>query len=192
MRTIPLSPHPATPCPAVHQFSVDYGWQAPGHLLLRYRLRGALAQLRLPPPGPAPTRRDELWRSTCFEAFLRRDGNPGYWEVNFTPRGDWAIYRFDAYRQGMHAPQTVAAPAIACTGDAGTHELTACLDLSGWDRETGGWQLALATVLATPSGEVSYWAAHHPPGTPDFHAAAAFRLTLPPMPRPTPSSGETP
>ena len=73
MRTIPLSPHPATPCPAVHQLSVDYGWQAPGHLLLRYRLRGALAQLRLPPPGPAPTRRDELWRSTCFEAFLRRE-----------------------------------------------------------------------------------------------------------------------
>ena len=57
-----------------------------------------------------PQRRDELWRTTCAEIFVAlddaSDGKPHtggpYLEFNFSPTGDWAAYRFDSTRTGMH------------------------------------------------------------------------------------------
>ena len=69
-------------------------------LQLRYRLQG-LAGLRLPEPSSTPSRRDELWQHTCFEAFVGRPDHNEYWEFNLSPSGDWAAYRFLAYRQGL-------------------------------------------------------------------------------------------
>ena len=35
-------------------------------------------------------RADELWRTTCFELFLRPDGGRGYVELNLSPSERWA------------------------------------------------------------------------------------------------------
>ena len=48
-----------------------------------------------------PARTDELWRSTCFELFLRFDDDERYVEFNFSPSTRWAAYAFDGYREGM-------------------------------------------------------------------------------------------
>src|SRR4051812_47799940 len=44
-------------------------------------------------------RADELWKTTCFEAFWAVPGQRGYWEVNFSPsKRAWNVYFFDDYR----------------------------------------------------------------------------------------------
>ena len=70
-----------------------------GGLRLAYRVVGDLAVVRLPPPA-RPRRTDGLWGRTCFEAFVREPGGPGYRELNHSAAG-WAAYRFDSYRHGM-------------------------------------------------------------------------------------------
>jgi hypothetical protein len=86
-------------------------------LTIRWVLQGELGDLRLPSPGGNPRRLDELWRATCFEAFISCAQVPGYLELNLSPAGHWAAYRFDAPRQGMrHEP--------GLTGlDWGTHRV---------------------------------------------------------------------
>ena len=67
---LPLKPHPDTPCPAVTSIEVEIERAEGRALTLRYVLTGRIADLAI--PAPAPSRRaDELWRHTCFEAFLR-------------------------------------------------------------------------------------------------------------------------
>ncbi|NEQ19514.1 MAG: DOMON-like domain-containing protein [Microcoleus sp. SIO2G3] len=52
-------------------------------------------------PSDTPARKHELWKDTCFEFFVGIKNSDQYWEFNLSPAGDWNIYRFDAYRQGM-------------------------------------------------------------------------------------------
>ena len=54
-----------------------------------------------------------LWRHTCFEAFIKAPGRTSYHEFNFAPSGQWAAYRFDAYREGMMPADLGASPEIA-------------------------------------------------------------------------------
>ncbi len=48
-------------------------------------------------------RRDELWRSTCFECFIAYEDR-SYDEWNFDLHGHWQNYRFETYRY-PHPPQ---------------------------------------------------------------------------------------
>ncbi len=124
-----LTPHPDTPSDAVVAIAVEIARPDPAILSLRYSLTGAVARLAIPSPA-APQRTDELWRHTCFEAFLRPEtlSGPGeaYVEFNFAPSTQWAAYRFTGYREGM-APAPVAAPCIerrASTSRGPTRRLT--------------------------------------------------------------------
>jgi hypothetical protein len=143
-----------------------------GRLELVYRVAGDAAALVVPPPA-APVRTDELWKTTCFEAFAQPAGGDGYLELNLAPSGAWAAYRFDGYRAGM-APLEVDAPRIAFTRTDGGCELAASLVLPA----TGDWRLGLTAVIEARGGAKSYWALAHAPGRPDFHHAAGFILAL--------------
>src|SRR6185437_9407616 len=103
--------HPDSPSEAVTEISAEAVRQRPGGLALTYRLAGDFPRLVIPQPTE-PRRADGLWRHTCFEAFVRVPGAEAYVELNLSPSGEWAAYRFDAYRQGM-APLEIPAPRIA-------------------------------------------------------------------------------
>ena len=57
-------------------------------------------------------RADELWQTTCFEAFLRPMGQTGYSEWNFAPSGEWASYAFTDYREGTAEAEVDAPPYV--------------------------------------------------------------------------------
>jgi hypothetical protein len=173
-----LVPHPATAAHAVRSIEVDVGRVEPAELTLRYRLTGTIADLLLANSAP-PIRTDELWRHTCFEAFLQL--RTGYCELNLSPSSQWAAYSFDDYRTGM-ALLDIPAPAIRT--EVGEDELTvrALVDLGGidgFDAESN-WQLGLAAVIEEQDGRLSYWALAHPFDNPDFHHRDCFQLQLPP------------
>jgi len=177
MRSI-LQPHPTAPCEAVRALEVEAVRTGPGRLALRYRLEGRVADLLVPPPAP-PARTDELWRHTCFEAFLRGPDGEAYVEINLAPSGQWAAHLFDGYRAGMRDAPLAAAPIIEVRATEDLLELSAELDLTGLLPPDAAWRAGLTAVIEETEGRTSYWALAHPPAKADFHHADGFVLTLP-------------
>lgn len=143
-----------------------------GALALRFLLTGAVEEVLLPAAARSE-RCDELWRSTCFEAFLPAAGG-GYYEFNFAPSTAWAAYRFEGYRQGMTLAQSMPPPQIEDHRSSGLYDLRVILEPGGLPDSatdpTNG--LHLAAIVETVGRETSYWATRHAPGKPDFHAFA--------------------
>lgn len=174
-----LKLHPDSRCDAATCIEVEVARPRPGHLVLRYFVTGKMSDLRLP-PVTAPARTDELWRRTCFEAFVRASPGAVYTEFNFAPSTQWAAYRFSGYREGMSVAG-LRAPRIEVQSNAERYELQASLELDGLlglPSDTV-WHLGLSAVIEEASGRKSYWALTHPPGKADFHHADSFALELP-------------
>ena len=167
--------HPDSVCDPTVNIEADVARLGRGRLLLAYIVTGKIAALRLPPVVP-PTRADELWQRTCFEAFIRPAASPGYYEFNFAPSTQWAAYRFDGYRSGMAVAAEIAAPRFEVASETRRFTLQAILDLN---RLALPYWLGLSAVLEETNGRKSYWALAHPAGKPDFHHADCFALELP-------------
>ena len=137
--------------------------------------------LRLPPPQ-APRRGDRLWEHTCFEAFVSVKGSPEYYEFNFAPSGQWAVYGFRRYREGMPLEDDRLAPKIAVHNVIRGFNLDAIVQLDRLPAipPCAPLRLALSAVIEEKEGGLSYWALKHPPGRPDFHHIDAFVLVLEP------------
>jgi hypothetical protein len=166
--------HPDSLCAAATRIEVDIARPRPGSLLLSYVVSGRISDLRVP-PVVAPARADELWRHTCFEAFVRPSTGSTYCEFNLSPSTQWAAYQFSSYRSGMRDATEIDAPRIEVRSTAESYTLQAALELDGL---TPPWRLGLSAVLEETNGHKSYWALAHPPGKADFHHADCFALEL--------------
>lgn len=172
-----LIPHPTTPLVAVRSLSAWVRREGPGRLALQYRLDAELARLLVPPRG-AGQRTDELWKHTCFEAFVAVAGETSYREFNFSPSGDWAAYGFSAYREGMSLAQLLEPPQIEVSQGKGRLQLDARV---AWPEDTAAQilRVGLTAVIETEEGTPAYFAAKHAPGKkPDFHHPESFALEL--------------
>lgn len=180
MANIPMSEihlicHPATPPLMADHIDVELRTAGRGRLFARYSLECDTSMLMLPEPDQ-PSRADRLWETTCFELFIRQPGCERYFEYNFSPSTQWALYRFSGHRKGM-AEEMVRRPRITCDYSESHFALNAEFDLpEGW-RE-GPLMLGLAAVVEESDGTLSYWALAHPPGKPDFHHKDCFALEL--------------
>lgn len=177
--------HPATPAPMVAgiEVAVDCGSGESDdrHLVLRYRLRADMARLHLP-DTQAPHRLDELWRHTCFEAFVGVPGETAYREFNLSPAGNWAAYDFFDYRQRLPDP-ALPAPLIRGEATAGRLELYCRLPFAALPGEaTRPLEFAFCAVVEakdTVDDAHSYWALRHAQPRPDFHQRAGFTCRWP-------------
>lgn len=171
-----LTPHPDTPGEA---FSLGAKVSRFGADLLEFEfvVAGPVKELVLPPVQPGECA-DELWKASCFEAFLKPAGRTAYREFNFSPSSRWAAYDFEDYRDGMAAASDVAI-GIRCAATGDDRLLLtariACLRFADID----GTALGLSAILEHTDGTKSYWALVHPPGQPDFHDPACFAATIP-------------
>jgi hypothetical protein len=145
-------------------------------LRFEYRLAGELANVAVPRRGPV-RRAERLWEHTCFEAFVAPSGG-GYFELNFSPSTEWAVYEFDGYRTGMRAVTPGAPPAIAVAQAANELRVTASMELPVLVRAPWPWRVGLTAVVEDRAGERSYFALAHPRAEPDFHDAAGFTISL--------------
>lgn len=170
-RRATLTCHRSTPCAAVRGIEVRLLAAAGGALELHYVLDGDIDRLLIPSPGE-PQRRDALWQHTCFEAFLAGERTE-YFEYNFAPSRQWALYRFDAYREGMAPVEPARAPRIAI--EAAARRVRLGVEI---DPPLPAQRLALAAVVEDTERRLSYWALAHAAGKPDFHHPTAFALRL--------------
>ncbi|MGD9980161.1 MAG: DOMON-like domain-containing protein [Hyphomonadaceae bacterium] len=176
---VELKPHPETPPGPVASITVDADRVWKHGVKLRYVLHGDLDAIRFS-ARVKPEHVDGLWRTTCFEAFIRDPGAAGYNEFNLSPSTAYAIYGFSGYREGM-APGHCSRAGITVAMSDGRFELVGGLDLlrAAHVRADGALLLGLSAVIEETSGAKSYWALAHPPGKPDFHHADGFVLELP-------------
>jgi hypothetical protein len=178
--TAALTCHPATPCGAVRGIQVEVRQADDATLALHYALDGDLSRLRIPAPSPG-RRADGLWQHTCFELFCATGTTPAYYELNFSPSSEWAIYGFDYYRAGMATVETHRAPWISMHQRPDGLHLDAVVDLGNLSAlyDCPVLQLALSAVIEEADGRLSYWALAHPAAKPDFHHAGGFALAFP-------------
>jgi hypothetical protein len=172
-----LVPHP-TATPADLTITVEAEREGT-ELLLRFAVRGAVQGIRLPPASTPAQRRDELWRHTCFEAFIRPSRSEAYHELNLSPSYDWAFYHFERWRSGRSNPD-LPALAFDYTGDPSLIQVRASMELGTLLSPAVPWQLNLTAVIEDEAGQLSYWALAHPADAPDFHHPDCFVLELPP------------
>ena len=173
-----LVPHPTTP-PGDPAFKV---WASVDHISSLGAAAttniwfgvGAPADRFVIPQSEEPGRKDELWRTTCFEAFLLADDEGSYSEWNFSPSGDWAAYDFASYRKRADEPEVV--PPYIRMEDNMTWWAVGATIATDAGRS---WRLGLSAVLEEKDGTKSYWAlAHSNPDKPDFHLADCFTAKL--------------
>lgn len=119
-------------------------------------------------------RTDKIWQHTCFEIFLAQRSSPEYWEFNFSPSGNWNVYRFSGFRQGMR--QETAFKSLPFKVQRLSEDilrLTVIIDLN-LISVNSEIDVGISTVLERKDGVKSYWSLSHPREVPDFHASESW------------------
>ncbi|NEP10411.1 MAG: DOMON-like domain-containing protein [Symploca sp. SIO2C1] len=147
-------------------------------LAISYELRCQLAELAIPTSASEPTRKDELWKTTCFEFFFGIKDSPQYWEFNLSPTEDWNVYRFAAYRQGMQEEMAFSSLPFKIQKQPDLLLLTLEVNLEQLISANQALEVAISAVVKPREGKVSYWALVHPGSQADFHQRDSFILEL--------------
>jgi len=174
----PLLCHPAASCPQGLRASASANLTADGDLALHYEVLGDVNTLLIPAPQP-PGAADGLWQHTCCEAFVAAVDGVEYHEYNFSPSGQWAAYRFLAYRERDTDYQPSVAPTIGFQRLPEGFRLDALIARE-FLPAARQFHIGLTAVIEAAAGGNSYWALAHCATQPDFHLRQSFSLTLAP------------
>ena len=132
-------------------------------LTIHYALTGTIEDIFLPSPSVNPTRKEELWKTTCLEFFLAIKGFPHYWEFNISPSGDWNIYRMDAFRRiGFREEMSIQRLQFETQKAANGFVLDAAVDLNPIIQAEQILEIGVTAVILTKEGRETYWALIHP------------------------------
>jgi len=146
---------------------------------LQYSLTGSLEEILLPSASIHPGRKDNLWKSTCFEFFLAIKDHPHYWEFNMSPSGDWNIYHMDEYRRiGFRQETSIQRLPFEFQKDPGGLTLEARADLHPLLPPNQFLAFGITAVIQTVDHAQTFWALAHPAAVADFHLRESFILEL--------------
>ena len=149
----PLVPHPDTPPRTVSQVSFTYIWRSAGRWSFDFQVGAPPASLLLP-AAAEPERTDGLWEHSCFELFLLDPESGAYLEFNLSPSGQWAAYRFDAYREGRR-DLDVARPRIL-TPDRAQFALSMAAHLRGIGLDEDSIRIMLEMEMSLPEARSQF------------------------------------
>ena len=144
---------------------------------IRYVLAGDLGAVALQSLNINPARKDELWRTTCFEFLLAIKNKTQYWEFNISPSGNWNVYLMDAYRQvGMREEVRIKRLPFEVQKEANSISLELAITLNPIIASEKPIEVGVASVIETLNGQETYWALVHPHPEADFHVREGFVL----------------
>ena len=147
-------------------------------LSIGYLLVGHLIDIEIPALSKPAARRIGLWEKTCLEFFLARIGSMGYWEFNLSPSGDWNVYRFEVYRQGLYEEPAFASLPFSVRKQSDSLLLELEFDLGLILPSDQTLEVAVSAVIRTKEGQETFWALTHPGEAPDFHHRNGFIVQL--------------
>lgn len=142
---------------------------------LIFKTEDAKNYLNLPKPfnTSSARREDGLWNDTCFELFLRPEGESSYYEFNFSLQPAWNQYFFTAYRQPQPPKRSDDFSLKKINWNGHTLEI----ELAAKDADKA-YQASLTTVLKEKTGTIHYMAVKHAATEADFHDAKSFVINL--------------
>jgi len=144
-------------------------------LSIHCEVYGEMDQLLFPAPTESPTRKDDLWKSTCFEFFIAIQDQPHYWEFNMSPSGNWNVYAMDAYRQvNMREEYAFTQLPFEFRKTRDEVSLDISVDLNPIVPPEQILQIGITTIVQTKDSNESYWALAHPGQHADFHLRDSF------------------
>ncbi len=153
--------------------------RADNQLFIHYEVTGDTEQILLPLLSSNPSRKDDLWKATCFEFFLAIPKQPQYWEFNMSPSGDWNVYIMDEYRRvGFREESKITQLPFEFKKDQNRLSLNLSVDLSLVFPPETKLQTAITAIIQTNDGNETYWALTHPDGQADFHLREGFSIYL--------------
>ena len=179
MQTHELLAHPAHPALAVRRMEARVLSVGDHWVRLRWRIDGV--DRLVVPPFAGRGRADGLWRTTCFELFLKPPGSEAYCEFNLSPSDRWAAYDFTARREGMRERPLSREPDCSLRTGRATAIFDAAIPRGQLPEPPCA--VGLCAVIEEEGGVLSYWALAHHGDAPDFHDPACFTASLGP-PRP--------
>src|SRR5882757_2800870 len=143
-----LRRHPDSLCFAAAGIEVAVARPRAASLVLSYVVTGEMSDVRIPPVSEA-ARSDDLWRHTCFEAFVRASSGDEYYEFNFAPSTQWAAYRFSSYRSGMCVAVEISTAPIEVRSSPNCYTLQASLELDRLSAlpRNALWRLGLSALI---------------------------------------------
>ena len=180
MQTFKLIPYPAGELPKIQVTGeID---QVENILSLHYAIRGEAEDILLP-AFSAPSRKDDLWKATCFEFFIALPGSPEYWEFNMSPSSEWNAYRMDAYRQvNMREETQICQLPFEFQKEDDGYSLDISVDLNPIILPAQNIQVGVTAIIQTKDGNETYWALAHPGSQADFHLRESFVLGVRSLP----------
>lgn len=114
-------------------------------------------------------RADELWKTTCLEAFWGVAGEKAYWELNLSPaRQLWNLYRFNDYRSPQ--PPTRSSDFELKNIHVTASSLTCVLKPKSSLKNIE----ASLTAIVRMADRTEYFATQHAGAKPDFHLRESF------------------
>lgn len=177
---IDLICHPSSRTETVRAIQVIVRRSADDKLEMRFGLDGDIPRIQVPVLS-VPRIATELWRHTCFEAFIAVEGQSEYHEFNFAPSGEWAVYAFRGYRDGGLVSNEALRPDIAVHSTGNRFELGTLVRLDRLSpiHARAPLRVGLSAVIEASDG-LTYWAIRHTGARPDFHHAGGFAVLLEP------------
>lgn len=123
-------------------------------------------------------RRNEIWKATCFEAFLKSPKSSEYLELNFNPDGDWNCYHFQDCRlpQPPQEVPHVVSVFYSFEKDSSTFRYDIRLD-SNFTKtfsQLSTLDVGLTSILLMKDKSKNYFALRHTAEKPDFHKPDSF------------------
>ena len=115
-------------------------------------------------------RADELWKTTCFEAFWALPGQNSYWELNLSTSGQWNLYYFESYRKPD--PPIWSHDFLLMKVETEKNNLTCTLQSKVPIEKL---EISLCTILRL-TDKTCYFSTAHKREKPDFHARESFIL----------------
>lgn len=144
-------------------------------LSLDYLLEADLDLLQIPKTTSQPQFKEELWKTTCFEAFLKSSSS-AYLEWNFSPSGDYWNQGFVDYRKVDPQFKELTPLLIQVESDQTQNK---CLRIrSKVPLEDEYVKLGLASAVHLKNDECLYFSLKHSENRPDFHRADSFLIDL--------------
>lgn len=144
-------------------------------LFVNYRFRTNRVLCWTDQPNQGLHRRDNLWRSTCFELFLANPEQTDYLEVNLSPPENWNIYHFASYRDQMRQSKGFV-KAIEATHKS-DYELRAEIVIgTDFAFDPARCLVGVSAVLDFKPHATEYWALRHSGEKPDFHVREDWRV----------------
>lgn len=152
--------------------------RTPNLLKLSYQLEGELSDLVFPEKKETPHRQNNLWETTCLEFFFGLKNSVDYYEINLSTNGNWNIYHFENYREGMTEASEVKALKPQTTISESQVRLDCQFPLNPLELASTPLELSTTAVIEKKSGAISYWATKHTATEADFHQRNSFIIQV--------------